>query len=109
MQRSSCKKLHKIIAWGIDFFVVTAYTVCSIKTILVFNGSVPALVRVFCAARLKIRLNIVFRIKKNPETIAVSGFLYGGQYRTRTCDPMHVKSHPFVFYCILIIIREYFR
>lgn len=22
---------------------------------------------------------------------------------------MHVKSHPFVFYCILIIIRKYFR
>ena len=62
----------------------------------------------FYAARLKIKLNIVFGIKKNPETIAISGFLYGGQYRTRTCDPMHVKSHPFVFYCILIIIRRYF-
>jgi len=76
---------------------------------LVFNGPVPALVRVFYAARLKIRLNIVFGIKKNLETIAVSRFLYGGQYRTRTCDPMHVKSYPFVFYCILIIIRKYFR
>ena len=32
---------------------------------------------------------------------------YGGQYRTRTCDPMHVKSHPFVFFCILIC--TYFR
>jgi len=43
-----------------------------------FNGPVPALVRVFCAVRLKIRLNTVFGIKKNPETIAVSRFLYGG-------------------------------
>ena len=34
---------------------------------------------------------------------------YGGQYRTRTCDPMHVKSYPFVFFCILIIICTYFR
>ena len=46
----------------------------------------------FCPAiRLKIRLNIALGIKKNPETIAISRFLYGGQYRTRTCDPMHVK------------------
>ena len=37
------------------------------------------------------------------------GAFYGGQYRTRTCDPMHVKSHPFVFFCILIIICSYFR
>ena len=79
------------------------------KNNLVFNGPVPALVRVFCAVRLKIRLNIALGIKKNPETIAISRFLYGGQYRTRTCDPMHVKKPPFVFYCILIIIREYFR
>ena len=35
------------------------------KNNLVFNGPVPALVRVFCAARLKIRLNIVFRINHN--------------------------------------------
>jgi len=33
---------------------------------------VPALVRVFYAARLKIRLNTVFGIKKNPETIETS-------------------------------------
>ena len=39
------------------------------KNNLGFNGPVPALVRVFYAARLKIRLNIVFGIKKNPETI----------------------------------------
>ena len=39
------------------------------KNNLVFNGPVPALVRVFCAVRLKIRLNIALGIKKNPETI----------------------------------------
>ena len=44
------------------------------KNNLVFNGPVPALVRVFCAVRLKIRLNIVFGIKKNPETIETTGF-----------------------------------
>ena len=52
------------------------------------------------------------------ETVETSGLfalisflvqLDGGQYRTRTCDPMHVKSHPFVFFCILIIICTYFR
>ena len=55
---------------------------------------------------------------KSPEVVetsrlfAAASFLVqldGGQYRTRTCDPMHVKSHPFVFFCILIIICSYFR
>lgn len=53
------------------------------KNNLVFNGPVPALVRVFCAVRLKIRLNIVFRINKNLETIAVSRFLYGKLHQLR--------------------------
>ena len=29
---------------------------------------------------------------KNPETIAVSRLFLGGRYRTRTCDPLHVKQ-----------------
>ena len=58
----------------------------------------------------KIWLNFLARkVQEKAPKSSDFGVFYGGQYRTRTCDPMHVKSYPFVFYCILIIIRKYFR
>ena len=29
---------------------------------------------------------------QNPQTVVVCGFQLGGRYRTRTCDPLHVKQ-----------------
>ena len=58
----------------------------------------------------KIWLNFLARkVQEKAPKSSDFGVFYGGQYRTRTCDPMHVKSHPFVFFCILIIICTYFR
>jgi hypothetical protein len=36
-------------------------------------------------------MDIAFRIAKSLETIMVSRLFSGARYRTRTCDPMHVK------------------
>ena len=43
--------------------------------------------RAFLCARLRLENK-----RKNLETIAVSRFSFGGRYRTRTCDPLHVKQ-----------------
>ena len=42
--------------------------------------------------------------KKPPFSLENSGF-YGGRYRTRTCDPLHVKRHGYFF----LIISAYFQ
>ena len=62
------------------------------KNNLVFNGPVPALVRVFCAVRLKIRLNIVFGIKKNPETIL---FPFTGTQTVTPCEGAELSAPAF--------------
>ncbi len=43
------------------------------------------------ALRVRIRVKSVSGQQKNLETIMVSRFSGGARYRTRTCDPMHVK------------------
>lgn len=52
----------------------------------IFNEPIPASVRIFYTARLKIRLNFCFWAKKNLETIAASRFLSGKQHPFRFPD-----------------------